>query len=231
MLRFVTMPSKYRNSYGKMAALCPNCNKHASLVLRDRRQLHPELTDNVAPPPVPYVHELVWSCSHCEATTAELNVFGVADLDDPNWQDRSMEASVRIWPPSAPRELADDVPLGIRSLYREASECENAGALRGAAALYRATVEELCTERGADGLQMYHRIENLKTKGLTDEVVNDLHEARLLGNWTLHDGLAFSADEVADVAELIQEACVVIYVQPAQRAAMRAARRARSEEG
>ncbi|MFD3558115.1 hypothetical protein ACFWVU_00325 [Streptomyces sp. NPDC058686] len=50
----------------------------------------------------------------------------------------------------------------------------------------------------------------------------------MAGNDAAHDGLAYSAEELADIAELIAETVLPLYVQPAQRAAMarqRAARR------
>lgn len=60
--------------------------------------------------------------------------------------------------------------------------------------------------------------------------VTTAHEARLLGNWSLHDGLEFSAAEVADVAELIAEAVHVLYVEPAERARMRQTRKDRRDQ-
>ena len=131
------------------------------------------------------------------------------------------------WPKRAPRELDSATPETVRSLYREASTTEVAGALRGAAALYRATVEELCRVQGATGGDLKQQIDDLATKGVSRAIVDDLHEARLLGNWSLHEGLSFDAEEVADVAGLIDEAVNILYVEPARRAAMRDARRAR----
>ncbi|MGY5070461.1 hypothetical protein [Streptomyces sp. WY228] len=51
-----------------------------------------------------------------------------------------------------------------------------------------------------------------------------------MGNWSPHDGLSFSAGEVADVALLIEEAVMVVYVQPQERAALRAARKERRDQ-
>jgi hypothetical protein len=47
---------------------------------------------------------------------------------------------------------------------------------------------------------------------------DNLHEARLLGNWSLHDGLQFSPEEIDDVAQIIADAVHQLYVQPAERA-------------
>ncbi|TDC00700.1 DUF4145 domain-containing protein [Nonomuraea longispora] len=108
----------------------------------------------------------------------------------------------------------------------EGSRCENVGAYRGAAAMYRATIEELVKERGATGKSLYDKIENLKPS-LGDDLVTDLHEARMLGNDSVHDGLLYSAEEVGDVAELIIEMTEILYVQPARKAKMRQERQKR----
>lgn len=87
----------------------------------------------------------------------------------------------RVWPPVPDRQGNDDQPCPgvpgtespeldatvlepIRSLYREASECRNAGAFRGAGVLYRAAVEELVKDQGGTGRNLHDRIENLRGK-------------------------------------------------------------------
>ena len=119
------------------------------------------------------------------------------------------------------------MPEKIRELFVEGSVAEHAGALRAAAALYRATVEEICADRSAQGKNLDQKINDLKNRGVDAGIVDDLHEARLMGNWSLHQGEPFAAEEVADVADLIVEATVVLYVQPEERRRMREARRAR----
>lgn len=133
-----------------------------------------------------------------------------------------------VWPELPPRSLAASAPDAMQSLFVEASVAESAGALRAAGALYRAAVEELAKDQGATAANLYDKIESLRGK-IEDELIDDLHEARLLGNWSLHEGLAFSAEEVADVAELIVEAVHTLYVEPAERRALRDARKARRD--
>lgn len=134
-----------------------------------------------------------------------------------------------VYPHPAPRELHETVPDAIRSLYAEASKCEQASAMRGAGVLYRAAVEELVKDQGAAGKDLYNKIEDLKIKGLDDGLVDDLHEARMLGNDSIHAGIVYSAEEVADVAALIEEASVTLYVQPAEKRRLREARKARRD--
>ncbi|MEU4511806.1 DUF4145 domain-containing protein [Nonomuraea wenchangensis] len=132
----------------------------------------------------------------------------------------------RLWPIPEARQLDPVVPEGVRDRFAEGSRCENAGAYRGAAAMYRAAVEELVHERGAVGRTLYDRIEALRSS-LDQELITDLHEARMLGNDSVHDGLTYSADEVADVADLIIEMTEILYVHPARKARMRQERQQR----
>lgn len=215
----------YSRTFGDPApAFCENCRRDTALVRRDSRVIWPEITDNLAPPFGPYTLESVWSCVHCNKATVIFDIY-----DEGESQSRSPVATRVVSPDRAPRELDEVVPEGIRSLFREGSVAERAGAMRAAGALYRAAVEALCDDRQCAGSKLFHKIEDLASKGVDVDVVGALHEARLLGNWSLHDGLEFSAEEVADVAQLIEDAVVVLYVQPAERSRLREARRVRRE--
>jgi hypothetical protein len=130
-------------------------------------------------------------------------------------------------PDLKPRNLPAEAPQSVASLFCEASMCENAGAYRGAAALYRATVEELVADLGSTAGTLEVRLDALSQRNVDPDLVADLHEARLLGNWSLHEGVEFSKEEVADVAALITDAIHQLYVQPAQREAMKKARASR----
>jgi hypothetical protein len=166
-----------------------------------------------------------WQCDFCNRTSL---VFKEYDKDEGGDPVRSPSKVWIAWPDRAPRELPVQAPESIRSLYREASVAENASCLRGAAGLYRAVVEELMRDQSAEGRDLHARIEALRTR-IDDDLVTDLHEARLTGNWGLHDGMTFSAEEVADVAQLIRDAVDILYVEPARRQAMREQRAARRE--
>jgi hypothetical protein len=60
--------------------------------------------------------------------------------------------------------------------------------------MYRATVEAVCHQRKAEGKDLFHKIDDLKNKGVADDIVEDLNQGRMLGNWSLHDGLEFSTE-------------------------------------
>ncbi|MFE9247154.1 DUF4145 domain-containing protein [Nocardiopsis sp. NPDC006938] len=171
----------------------------------------------------------LWLCPACQQNCVVFlrhqKVRFVDEDGKSSW--RTARVPTLAWPARRPRELEEGVPEKIRDLFAEGSVTEHAGALRAAAALYRATVEEICAERGAQGRNLKQKIEDLKNRGVSEGTVDDLHEVRMTGNWSLHEGEPFAADEVADVADLIVEATVELYVQPAERARMREARRAR----
>jgi hypothetical protein len=167
---------------------------------------------------------LIYTCLHCGKSVVLLeHRLSASGPENPGRRWREMVA-----PEQMPRTLDSAAPNGVRSLYQEASVCENKGALRGAGVLYRAAVEELVKDQGGTGANLYAKIDSLKGK-LADELVEDFHEARLLGNDSIHAGISYSPEEVADVAGLIEEAVLQLYVHPAQKRAMRVARQARRD--
>jgi hypothetical protein len=106
--------------------------------------------------------------------------------------------------------------------------------------MFRGAVEAICdaldiprTAPGKAGNKrqrsLLERVDDLATKDIDRAVVSDMHEARLVGNDSLHDGLSYSRDELADIADLIAEAVQLAFVQPVERQAMRDARKARRE--
>jgi hypothetical protein len=155
----------------------------------------------------------IMQCMSCYAASVYLLYFDASDTAAP----RSASRIMQVFPAPTPRELNPAVPEEVRSLFHEAAVSEVHGALRAAAVMYRSSVEAMCKDLDVSGRDVFTKIEALIDKGLDRTVVDDLHEARMLGNDSIHDGLAYSADEVADVAGLIEEAFNVLYVQPAER--------------
>ncbi len=219
---------KYGTSDGKRKDRCPNCEVGTSLQRRDTRRIWPDISSNQVVPTGGCVIEDIWSCDYCDRTTIEFRIYGIGSSGGDSTT--PPDDVVQAWPRKSPRELPKDAPGEVRSLFREGSVAETAGALRGAAALYRAAVEKLCDDQGAEGRDLYHRILDLLNRGVDKDLVDDLHEGRLLGNWSIHDGLVFSPEEVADVAELLAQGVHLLYVEPARRAAMKASRQIRREE-
>jgi hypothetical protein len=174
------------------------------------------------------VYEELWTCDLCSAAAIELVGF-----DGPTGGDASTQTPLwrrQAWPERQPRDLPNDVPEMVRVLYAEASLAENAGTYRLAGVGYRAAVEEICKERGATGNTLWNKITDLEQKGLPSDVIAAMHEARVVGNDSVHHNVEYSAEEIADLAELITETTEILYVQPAQRRRMAEARKQRSEE-
>lgn len=235
--------------YTDGSGYCPSCKLHTAFERTAHLTVSPTVHDHDAPGRFArkpdfdstWVDVSVYECQYCAKTVTLREHWALLPNDDapvaeadedgnptrsrlPTMLDREM-----IFPHRAPRTLHETVPDGIRSLYAEASKCEHAGAMRAAGVMYRAAVEELVKERGATGRDLYTKIEALKSSGLDDDLVDDLHEARLLGNDSIHAGIAYSAEEVADVAGLIEDASITLYVQPAERSALRDSRQARRD--
>lgn len=163
----------------------------------------------------------------CQICSNTVTLLETRDSDENSSRGKLLDSRV-IYPPIHLSRLDDSVPENIRSLYEEGELCESVGAYRAAAGLYRACVEQICKDKQAGDGVLYHRIEGLRKNLKAEEyIVDDMHEARILGNDSLHDGLAYEQDEVRDVADLIHEALLVLYIQPEERRLMKEKRKQR----
>jgi uncharacterized protein YdbL (DUF1318 family) len=104
--------------------------------------------------------------------------------------------------------------MDVANAYVDASKAENAGALRSASAMYRTTAEEITNQQGCVGKTLQEKINDLATHGVSSDLAQDLHEARTMGNDTVHHGLEYSIDEIQDVAVLLFEAMEELYTVP-----------------
>lgn len=211
------------------ASYCGHCNLNVSMTLLDERRLRPG-------PPGRYTGfergplvttEQQWVCSHCDQSSLRLVQHRTIPGKDGTRRKRAVQSV--LYPKAKARGLDNSAPEAVRSAFAEAAVCRAAGAMRAAGVMYRAAVEEICKDRGATGPNLYSKIENLGTQGLDTEIVQDFHEARLLGNDSIHDLLAYATDEVDDIADLIEEAVYALYVQPAKKADYRQKRAARRQ--
>ena len=169
---------------------------------------------------------VVVECLHCEKSMILLETVVRLPPEEPGGEKEERRWRTMVSPAESPRALHESAPEAVRSLFAEASKCEKAKAFRAAGVMYRAAVEELVKDQGADDWGLKDKIKSLKGK-LSDELIEDLHEARMLGDDSIHKGITYSAEEVEDVAKLIEEAVLVLYVQPEEKRRMRDARRAR----
>ncbi|MFG2630837.1 DUF4145 domain-containing protein [Streptomyces sp. NPDC048473] len=173
--------------------------------------------------------EEVWNCDLCgrgivEALGYDLPEGGVlAEGAEPVWRRQ-------FWPELTPRVLGNDVPALVRELYAEASRAENARAFRLAGVGYRAVVEEICKDQRATKYKLVDKIKELAAKGVPTDIIEVLDEGRVVGNESIHQNIEFSAAEIEDVALLIAEVCLTLYVQPAERQRMAASRVAHHDQ-
>ncbi|MCK6096263.1 DUF4145 domain-containing protein [Micrococcus luteus] len=224
--------------FENMAGVCPHCQAYAAMDPESRIEIYPRYAHldeepyrpsptNDSPPPTSGAREIVvMQCHHCEQPVTVMDTWSEHQWDE-GTEPRRLSRTL-VYPLAAVRHLPEEAPEKMRSLYREASLCESAGALRAAGVLYRAATEEMVKDQGGTGRDLKAKINSL-TPRLDAEVLEDLHESRVVGNDSIHAGVQYAAEEIADVAELLWEAAFVLYEQPAQKASMRAARKARHD--
>ncbi|MFE2842564.1 DUF4145 domain-containing protein [Streptomyces scopuliridis] len=215
--------------------LCPNCHVHSGFSIRSSglstyiwphvQTEHPSAEYQLEYGMRTWLRQILANCGHCGKSVVLHQLIRFREYGETG----EVPRVIQVWPERQPRELHASAPNAVRDLFAEGARAEAAEAFRAAGAMYRAAVEELCKDLGAEGNNLFSEINDLVNRGVTREIVEDFHEARFLGNWSLHDGLEFSAEEVADVADLIAEAVHILYVQPEERRAMRDARKARRD--
>ncbi|MFF3345671.1 DUF4145 domain-containing protein [Streptomyces sp. NPDC002779] len=218
----------YNPLHRTVAGECPHCVRHTTLDVRSHSKLSGSFRERTDLKIVRCLMTL--RCDWCTKESAYLRLVDVKTEMEAGGEVRESYTTIdidQVWPGRTPRELAPEAPETVREVFAEAALAEAAGAFRLAGIGYRAAVEQIVKERGAVGNNLYERITGLKNLGATEEIVDAFHEARFVGNDSAHDALAYSVEEIADIAELIDEAVLVLYVQPAQRAKMAAQRAAR----
>ncbi|MFF8915421.1 DUF4145 domain-containing protein [Streptomyces sp. NPDC015032] len=210
---------------------CPHCAMNTSMQVVDRRELQGlsrKFADGIKQSLTLFSIKL--SCDYCSANC--LFLWTVIDPMEKGSVTHYESVEIRRVYPKVepqPRQISSDAPSLVREIFGEAALTESVGAYRLAGVGYRSVVEQIAKDQGATGSNLYNRITSLAALGVSQNIVDAFHEARVVGNDAVHDGLAYSAEEIADVAELINEAVFIIYVQPAQRARMAATRAARRQ--
>lgn len=81
----------------------------------------------------------------------------------------------------------ESIPTKVLNSFEEAVKCHATQCYIAAAIMIRKTLEEICSERGATGSNLYQRLEGLKTKVvIPQELFVGMQELRLLGNDAAH---------------------------------------------
>lgn len=210
---------------------CPHCAMNTSMQIVERQNLQ-DLTQTFESGKKRKLtlFTVKLTCDYCSGNCLFLwEVVNPAKIDSNSRYETTELIQVYPEPEPQPRRMSSDAPPLVREIFREAALAETSGAYRLAGVGYRAVVEQITKEQGATGNNLHARITSLAAQGVPQNIVDAFHEARVVGNDAVHDGLAYSSEEIADIAELINEAVFVLYVQPTQRARMAAARAARRQ--
>lgn len=212
---------------------CPHCTKSSKLDIESSSAIGSSQIQRMSgsPPTGPFIQLQIWQCRICEEYLVEIIEFEEAKGTTTSDLYRAPVADRFVWPVPVPRTVPEFVPKEIESFYSEASVAEAAGAYRGAAVLYRSTAEAIVNERGCTGRDLFAKINDLGGLGVPPDLVEDLHEARVLGDYSVHEGVAFSREEVEDVAALLYEAMEDLYTTPQRHSLNKESRAARRSSG
>lgn len=120
------------------------------------------------------------------------------------------------YPPERLEFDLSNMPSNIVATIEEALTCHANNAYSAAAMMVRKTLEELCADQGAEGNNLYGRLQSLSKKIVVPETLLEAaNELRLLGNDAAHiEAKTFnqvSKDEVEAGIELAKELLKAVY--------------------
>ena len=122
-------------------------------------------------------------CGHCESYSI--------------WKNEVM-----IFPLTGPVELANpDLPEDVKALYNEARDIVTLSP-RGAAALLRLGLQNLCGHLGENGKHINEDIKSLVSKGLPIPIQQALDIIRVTGNHAVHPGTINFEDQAENAYAL-----------------------------
>lgn len=94
---------------------------------------------------------------------------------------------VRCYPPRVISFDKENIPERILNAMEEAIKCHAEECFIASAIMVRKTLEEICADRGAEGPNLYRRLQDLSTRiVIPNELVEAMNELRLLGNDAAH---------------------------------------------
>ena len=171
--------------------LCPHCGHHVAATYAGKIQVSPRWDINYArrssvdpasAARMPEARDTIagYACQFCQGPIAFLEHWQKVETDAAGHPSLERVRRTMIVPAKPPRQLPEAAPAGVASIYEEASICEDAGALRAAGVLYRAATEEMVKDQGGTGRDLKAKINSL-TPRLDAEVLEDLHESRVVG--------------------------------------------------
>lgn len=110
----------------------------------------------------------------------------------------------------------ENIPEKVLNAFEEAIKCHSNSCFIASAIMIRKTLEEICIERGAIGMNLFKKLQDLGGKILIPhELLNGMNELRLLGNDAAHiEAQTFSEigkEEIEVSLEFAKEILKAVY--------------------
>ena len=120
-----------------------------------------------------------------------------------------------VWPPPS-KKIDERIPEDVREDFRQAYRCWIMTMERAATLMLRRCVENACTICGADGDDLYQKIEDLKKKNKLHPMnATSAHKARILGRDAAHILREVESEEVSKCLFLAEKILEDLFVVPA----------------
>lgn len=195
---------------------CPRCGRTSNFRNAGQLSLRQVL-------PLEMVTSLI--CAGCEAGTVVVET--LETLETPETADWR---PLHWWPTPGAGQLDPAVPAAVASTYDEGMRCLAVAALRGAVVMFRGTLDEIASDKGASAQaksSLHDRLATMATAGtLPPSLVEWAKEIRVLGNVGAHPSSlgTVTAEEATGLGQLVRQMIAVLYETPARIERLRAAR-------
>lgn len=94
---------------------------------------------------------------------------------------------IQTWPVDTISFERENIPPTVLAAFEEAVKCHANSCFVASAIMIRKTLEEICSNKGAEGKDLYRRLQALGQKiVLPQELLSGMNELRLLGNDAAH---------------------------------------------
>lgn len=177
------------------------------------------------------VTEAAYKCPNCERLITIWEYAGSY-----TGKDDVSAAQARSWryphfvPDHRDSRQFPDVPEHIGHAATEATLCFSVGAYRSVGALARAVIEATAKDKGAEGNDLYTRIEALAAaEHIRKHTKDQAHQVRHFGNGMAHGDFTkpVTKEDAEEIITLMSEVLDEVYQSPARLERVKAAREAK----
>lgn len=187
---------------------CPYCKRHTQFNQEFKKQFTYQIALSDA---WQCADMLVYSCVMCHEPVF-FRVIGPSDQGD------IPDDRITVYPRTIP-DTPTDIPQPIRDIFLEAVRCASIQAWNAAATMCRRAVQECVVERGGEGRDLYHQIEDLAQKRIITEQLKEwAHEVRIIGKAGAHADVPIdvTSADADDALRFTDELLNYIYVLTAR---------------